>query len=161
MSVIGCFTACLAIRRARFLSRFVCMDSLLINYYYVNYTIFILYAYVAYTLKIPSLLVCINMPLCDSRDVSQGAQLSIYVYCSMNYLGASSGTYILLLLLYYCEWIASVIRLLSTTSITLIIGNFTSVCFLLIRVKERFVWNYLYYYLTHSFRLRVRLGHYI
>ena len=94
MSVIGCFTACLAIRRARFLSRFVCMDSLLINYYYVNYTIFILYAYVAYTLKIPSLRVCINMPLCDSRDVSQGAQLSIYVYCSMNYLGASSGTYI-------------------------------------------------------------------
>ena len=45
------FTACLAIRRARSLSRFVCMNSLLINYYYVNYTIFVLYAYVAYTLK--------------------------------------------------------------------------------------------------------------
>ena len=75
--------------------------------------------------------------------------------------GLLGNIYILLLLLYYCEWIASVIRLLSTTSITLIIGNFTFCLFSADSGQREVYWNYSYYYLTHPFRLRVRRRHYI
>ena len=70
--------------------------------------------------------VCKNMPFMRfPRRKSRGSIKHIRVLQYELPGGLLGNIYILLLLLYYCKWIAFVVRLLSTTSITLIIGNFT------------------------------------